>query len=111
MTKLRSRWWVPVRGTDALAKGLLEAAGDNDPKLGLVLKYRRTEGWAERGCIMFSQYLDTVLWIASHLATAFVDRRVAVYGGQGYCFLWEGGSRRGAERDEIQNWSRMDDCA
>ena len=81
---------------------LLEAAGDNDPKLGLVLKYLRNEGWADRGCIMFSQYLDTVLWIAGHLATAFADRRVGVYGGQGNCFLWEDGHRRGAEREEIQ---------
>jgi superfamily II DNA or RNA helicase len=84
------------------AIGLLEAAGDNDPKLGLVLKYLRNEGWADRGCIMFSQYLDTVMWIAGHLATAFPDRRVGVYGGQGNCFLWEDGYRRGAERDEIQ---------
>ncbi|MFZ1104610.1 MAG: helicase-related protein, partial [Hyphomicrobiaceae bacterium] len=81
---------------------LLDAAGDNDPKLGLVLKYLRSKGWAERGCILFSQYLDTVLWIAGHLATAFADQRVGVYGGQGNCFLWENGRRRGAERDEIQ---------
>ena len=88
------------------AIGLLEAAGDDDPKLGLVLKYLRTEGWADRGCILFSQYLDTVLWIAGHLATAFADRRVGVYGGQGNCFLWENGSRRGAERDEVQELVR-----
>ena len=81
---------------------LLDAAGDNDPKLGLVLKHLRSKGWAERGCILFSQYLDTVLWIAGHLATAFADQRVGVYGGQGNCFLWENGRRRGAERDEIQ---------
>jgi superfamily II DNA or RNA helicase len=81
---------------------LLEAAGDNDPKLAEVLKFLRVEGWADRGCIMFSQYLDTVLWIADHLATAFKGSRVGVYGGQGNCFLWEDGQRRGAERDEIQ---------
>ena len=88
------------------AIGLLEAAGDNDPKLGLVLRYLRSEGWAERGCILFSQYLDTVLWIAGHLATAFADRRVGVYGGQGNCFIWENGRRRGAERDEVQDLVR-----
>jgi hypothetical protein len=81
---------------------LLEAAGDDDPKLGLVLRYLRTKRWAERGCILFSQYLDTVLWIAGHLVTAFKHERVGAYGGQGNCFLWEGGNRRGADRDEIQ---------
>jgi hypothetical protein len=85
---------------------LLEAAGDNDPKLGVVLKYLRTEGWTDRGCILFSQYLDTVLWIAGHLATAFADQRVGVYGGQGNCFIWENGSHRGAERDEVQELVR-----
>jgi superfamily II DNA/RNA helicase len=51
---------------------------------------------------MFSQYLDTVLWIADHLAAAFKGSRVGVYGGQGNCFMWEDGRRRGADRDEIQ---------
>jgi superfamily II DNA/RNA helicase len=66
----------------------------------------RTKGWAERGCILFSQYLDTVLWIAEHLATAFEQSTIGVYGGQGNCFLWEAGKRRGAERDEIQTLVR-----
>jgi hypothetical protein len=59
---------------------LLETAGDNDPKLGLVLKYLRGESWIDRGCIMFSQYLDTVMWIANHLATAFVVKATASFG-------------------------------
>ena len=85
---------------------LLEAVGDNDPKLGRILLYLRTKGWAERGCILFSQYLDTVLWIAEHLATAFEKSMIGVYGGQGNCFLWEAGKRRGADRDEIQTLVR-----
>ena len=44
-----------------------------DPKLGTVryfLTEHRTEGktWLEHGCIIFSQYYDTVYWVGSELA-------------------------------------------
>ena len=80
----------------------MEAAGDDDPKLNVALNYLRREGWADRGCILFSQYLDTVLWLAGHLAKAFPDRPVGIYGGQGNSFLLEGDRRCGAAREEIQ---------
>jgi superfamily II DNA or RNA helicase len=86
--------------TSAIAR--MEAAGDDDPKLRMVLDYLRREGWVDRGCILFSQYLDTVLWLAGHLALAFPDRPVGIYGGQGSSYLLEGDRRRGAAREEIQ---------
>ena len=76
--------------------------GDADPKLEFALRYLRREGWAQRGCILFSQYLDTVTWLADHLAQAFPAETIGVYGGQGNSFLIEEGKRRGASRDEIQ---------
>ena len=89
-----------VKLRSAIAK--MEAAGDDDPKLNMVLNYLRRDAWADRGCILFSQYLDTVLWLAEHLASAFPDASVGVYGGQGNSFLFEGERRRGAAREEIQ---------
>jgi superfamily II DNA or RNA helicase len=86
--------------TTAIEK--MEAAGDADPKLEIILRYLRREGWAQRGCILFSQYLDTVKWLANHLALAFPAETVAIYGGQGSSFLIEGDRRRGASREEIQ---------
>jgi superfamily II DNA/RNA helicase len=80
----------------------MEAAGDADPKLETILRYLRREGWAQRGCILFSQYLDTVTWFADHLAQAFPAETVGIYGGQGNSFLIEGDRRRGASREEIQ---------
>ena len=80
----------------------MEAAGDADPKLEMALRYLRREGWAERGCILFSQYLDTVLWLAERLAQAFPSRSVGIYGGQGNSFLIDGDRRRGAAREEIE---------
>jgi superfamily II DNA/RNA helicase len=80
----------------------MEAAGDADPKLESALRYLRRERWAQRGCILFSQYLDTVTWLAEHLAQAFPAETIGVYGGQGNSFLIEEGKRRGASREEIQ---------
>jgi hypothetical protein len=37
----------------------MQSAGNCDPKLGVVLRSLR-EGWLERGCLLFSQYYDTV---------------------------------------------------
>jgi hypothetical protein len=76
----------------------IEAAGDADPKLEIVLRYLRREGWAERGCILFSRYLDTVLWLAERVAQAFPSRAVGIHGGQGNSFLIDGDRRRGAAR-------------
>jgi superfamily II DNA/RNA helicase len=86
--------------TNAIEK--MEAAGDADPKLETILRYLRREGWADRGCILFSQYLDTVTWLAEHLAQAFSEEMVGIYGGQGSSFVLEGDRRRGASREEIQ---------
>jgi superfamily II DNA/RNA helicase len=107
-TQIRAALDVPDGQTSAPVEALdrlsvpLEAAGDADPKLESALRYLRRERWAQRGCILFSQYLDTVTWLAEHLAQAFPAETIGVYGGQGNSFLIEEGKRRGASREEIQ---------
>src|SRR5690554_6263700 len=59
-----------------------------DPKLSAVkyfLTEHRVEGktWLEHGCIIFSQYYDTVYWIASELAKVLAGEIVATYAGVG----------------------------
>ncbi len=79
----------------------------HDPKLGAVvffLKDFTSEGktWLEHGSIIFSQYYDTVYWIASELAKLFQGELVAVYGGSGKSGIFRGDIFTSVEREEIK---------
>lgn len=78
-----------------------------DPKLAAVryfLTSHRSEGktWLEHGCIIFSQYFDTVNWIASELAKELGDEPIGVYAGAGKSGLYRGADFAAVEREEIK---------
>jgi len=41
----------------------------------------KTKPWKEIGCILFSQYLDTVNWVAKSLSESFADEIIGLYAG------------------------------
>ncbi|MGK5094764.1 helicase-related protein [Deltaproteobacteria bacterium TL4] len=65
----------------------------------------RSEGktWLEHGCIIFSQYYDTVEWIAKELAKAFKGEVVAVYAGAGKSGLYRDQDFNSVEREAIKS--------
>jgi ERCC4-related helicase len=78
-----------------------------DPKLKAVkwfLQHFQSEGksWNEWGCIIFSQYYDTVNWVALELAKLFPDQVVAVYAGAGKSGLYRGDQFVAINRDAIK---------
>lgn len=78
-----------------------------DPKTAAVryfLTEHRTEGkaWLEHGCIIFSQYYDTVRSLAAELAQALPGEAVAIYAGAGKSGLYRGGDFASVEREEIK---------
>ena len=78
-----------------------------DPKLGAVkyfLSEYRTEEktWLEHGCIIFSQYYDTVYWVASELAKDWPEETVAVYAGTGKSGLFRGSQFVNVNREQIK---------
>ncbi|MBK8210326.1 MAG: SWF/SNF helicase family protein [Rhodospirillales bacterium] len=81
----------------------MRAVGNADPKLLAVIRYLRDERWAERGCILFSQYFDTVWWMANQIADTFPAAPVGVYAGLGNTFILQGSDVQRAERTEIQS--------
>jgi superfamily II DNA or RNA helicase len=78
-----------------------------DPKLAAVryfLTTHRTEGktWLEHGCIIFSQYYDTVYWIGSELAKELVSEPIGVYAGAGKSGIFRGTDFASVDREEIK---------
>lgn len=64
----------------------------------------RSEGktWYEHGCIIFSQYYDTVEWIAAELAKSLEPDVVAIYAGAGKSGLYRGEQFSSVERETIK---------
>lgn len=78
-----------------------------DPKFSAVkyfLTEHRTDGktWLEHGCIVFSQYYDTVRSLASDLAAALPGEPVAIYAGAGKSGIYRGADFASVEREDIK---------
>lgn len=79
-----------------------------DPKFDAVkwfLSDFRVDGktWLEHGCIIFSQYYDTVEWVADELAKHFKDELIAVYAGVGKSKLLKGQQSSNVKREIIKD--------
>lgn len=69
----------------------LSANRERDPKYAVVMDCLRHRGWLEQGCIVFSQYFDSVWWLAKQLSKDLSGEPIGVYGG---------GQRSGIMRDD-----------
>jgi len=79
----------------------------HDPKTAAVkyfLTEHRTEGktWLEHGCIVFSQYYDTVRALAADLAAALPSEPIAIYAGACKSGILRDGDFATVEREEIK---------
>jgi superfamily II DNA/RNA helicase len=91
---------------------LLRERRDYDPKLNEILAYllgeRTKERWLDLGCILFSQYYDTVKWIGDELAkhTAFSSVDIGLYAGSNRSGIWRNGKFQRVDRDDLKKWVR-----
>jgi superfamily II DNA or RNA helicase len=79
-----------------------------DPKTAAVtyfLTEHRSEGktWLEHGCIIFSQYYDTVRALAGALADTLPGEAVAIYAGAGKSGIHRDDEFASVEREEIKS--------
>jgi len=86
---------------------ILEENRDEDPKLRQVERILTTNdtvagGWLSLGCIIFSQFYDSVLWLGRQLSGRMPDERIAVYAGAAKSGIIEKGEFRRVNRDEIK---------
>ena len=84
----------------------LEANRGPDPKYAVVLRRLRDEGWLARGCIVFSQYRDSIQWLAEQLTAEFPAETIALYSGPTTSRLVRGGAWTPAGREAIKGMVR-----
>lgn len=96
---------------------LLKQGGNNDPKLEALIGYLRgthpgvTQSWLDRGCILFSQYYDTVRWIGDEMATRteFAGMDIGLYAGSNRSGLWRNGKFQRCDRNVLKDRVRTGD--
>lgn len=89
----------------------LREGGNNDPKLEALIGYLLgtqpgvTRGWLGLGCILFSQYYDTVRWIGTELAKRpeFAGMDIGLYAGSDRSGFWRGGKFQRCKRDVLKD--------
>ena len=59
----------------------LEANQERDPKYQIVRAQLLDHGWRDLGCIIFSQYFDSVYWLAEQLTNEIPDEAIGIYAG------------------------------
>ena len=74
---------------------------DEDPKLFEVVK-KLEGGWLDLGCIIFSQYYDSALWITRKLSERWPNEMIAIYAGAGKSGILRNGAITPVKRDEIK---------
>jgi superfamily II DNA or RNA helicase len=86
----------------------LEANRERDPKFEEVIEILfqgvdRTGPWIERGCIVFSQYFDSVWWLAQQISEETLpEERIGVYAGGNRSGVIQGGSFSRTSRERIK---------
>lgn len=90
--------------------GLLNVLSNNDPKLDTVISYLNgsqkgtTARWLDRGCILFSQYYDTVRWVGNELAKReeLSGMDIGLYAGSNRSGFWRNGIFERCERNLLK---------
>jgi superfamily II DNA or RNA helicase len=81
----------------------LDSDQENDPKYQKVVDYLFDKGWLTLGCIIFSQYYDSVWWLANQLSEHHIpDEQIAIYAGSNRSGLLVNGQFKRLPRDEIK---------
>lgn len=81
----------------------LEANLEKDPKYQIVVNYLTIKGWLELGCIIFSQYFDSIYWLGEELSkNELKDEPIGIYAGSGKSGIMRNGQFERKERDTLK---------
>ncbi|MDX2005589.1 MAG: phospholipase D-like domain-containing anti-phage protein [Meiothermus sp.] len=85
----------------------LQSNRERDPKHAVVLHCLRDSRWLEKGCIVFSQYRDSVLSLAKFLSAEFPHELIGVYSGPDSSGLMLSGEWQPQERETLKQLVRQ----
>ncbi len=86
---------------------LLEDNQEKDPKYKEVKRYLIDEGWLQLGCIIFSQYYDSVMWLATQLSSEdLTEEKIGIYSGSSRSGVMHKGLFKRMAREEIKQMVR-----
>ncbi len=80
----------------------LEANQERDPKYQIVREQLLHRGWRELGCIVFSQYFDSVLWLAEQLTAEMPGEEIGIYAGAQRSGVMHGGVFTRTQREVLK---------
>ena len=84
----------------------LAANQARDPKYTIIKQRLLDAGWLELGCIVFSQYYDSVWWLAHQLTLELPEEDIGIYAGAGKSGVMRGGAFGRVSREEIKHLVR-----
>lgn len=84
----------------------LEANPELDPKYQVVRHCLLERGWLRLGCIIFSQYRESLIWLAEQLTEELPDEPIAIYSGPSSSGIMFAGAFYPKQRDELKQMVR-----
>lgn len=87
----------------------LEANRERDPKFEVVRDVLRNSGWLSLGCIIFSQYFDSVWWLANLLSAEFPDELIGIYAGSQKSGVLQRGEFNRRDREDLKAMVRRNE--
>jgi len=80
----------------------LDASQDRDPKYQKVQEYLVKLGWLGKGCVVFSQYFDSIWWLAKQLSKDMADEVIGIYAGGANSGTILAGIYKNISRDDLK---------
>ncbi len=80
----------------------LQANQERDPKYEVVLQCLLERNWLEPGCIIFSQYRDSIQWLAEQLTEELPNEPIALYSGPSTSGIMQAGRWTPKPREDLK---------
>jgi superfamily II DNA or RNA helicase len=82
----------------------LEQNQEKDPKLIKLTQLLFQENWLDMGCIVFSQYYDTVAEFSEKVAAEKPDLKIGIYAGGSKSGYWLKGQFQHCSKEALKAW-------